>query len=164
MSGIETLGLAVDDHNPKSIELYRFIEKMDLEYGRDSLCFKSGGDGDNGEALLAYLDEWFNGFINFEEDDDNDKELRPCPFCGNDPEIYLEDETWTIECKHHGWEKSDKQNVSVAADIGVYSCAEEYEPNDDGDYVVTKKSIDDARNAVVDLWNGVGRKAFNKGD
>lgn len=22
-------------------------------------CFKAGGDGDNGELILAYLDEWF---------------------------------------------------------------------------------------------------------
>lgn len=153
MSGIETLGFAVNDHNPKSIDLYKFIEEMDYKYGNDGFCFKSGGDGDNGEVLLAYLDEWFNG--SKEKSEHEAKELRPCPFCGNDPEIYFEDETWTVECKHHGWVKSDKQNVTIAADIDVYSSAEEYESDDDGHYIPTQKSVNDARDVVIDLWNGL---------
>lgn len=59
MSGLKTLGFAVDDHDPRSIELYQFIEDMDYECG-DTFCFKHGGDGDNGELLLSYLDEWFS--------------------------------------------------------------------------------------------------------
>lgn len=31
---------------------------MDYKNG-DYFCFKSGGDGDNGELILAYLDEYF---------------------------------------------------------------------------------------------------------
>ena len=58
MAGIKTLGFAVDDHDPRSWELYRFLSDMDYEHG-DSFCFKAGGDGDNGELILAYLDEWF---------------------------------------------------------------------------------------------------------
>lgn len=58
MAGIKTLGFAVDDHDPRAIEIYRFIENMDYENG-DYFCFKSGGDGDNGELILAYLDEFF---------------------------------------------------------------------------------------------------------
>lgn len=58
MAGLKTLGFAVSDHNPLSWELYRFIADMDYKYG-DSFCFKAGGDGDNGELILAYLDEWF---------------------------------------------------------------------------------------------------------
>lgn len=46
-------------HHPKSRELYDFISNMDFEYGNDSFCFKSGGDGDNGEFLMYYLDEYF---------------------------------------------------------------------------------------------------------
>lgn len=30
----------------------------DLQHG-DRFCFKAGGDGDNGELILVYLDEWF---------------------------------------------------------------------------------------------------------
>ena len=58
MAGLKTLVLAVDDHDPRSWELYRFIAGMDYAYG-DRFCFKAGGDGDNGELILAYLDEWF---------------------------------------------------------------------------------------------------------
>lgn len=54
----KTLCFAVDDHDPRSWELYRFIADMDYENG-DRFCLKAGGDGDNGELLLAYLDEWF---------------------------------------------------------------------------------------------------------
>lgn len=58
MAGLKTLGFAVGDHSPLSWKLYRFISDMDYENG-DTFCFKAGGDGDNGELLLAYLDEWF---------------------------------------------------------------------------------------------------------
>lgn len=58
MAGLKTLGFAVDDHDPRSLELYRFIADMDYEHG-DWFCFKAGVDGDNGELILAYLDEWF---------------------------------------------------------------------------------------------------------
>ena len=38
----------VKQHNPKSVELFEFISTLDFENG-DYFCFKSGGDGDNGE-------------------------------------------------------------------------------------------------------------------
>lgn len=57
MSGLATFGFAVD-HDQRSVELYRFIADMDYRNG-DGFCFKSGGDGDNGEFLMALLDEWF---------------------------------------------------------------------------------------------------------
>ena len=50
-------------HNKKSIELYDRIEQLDFEIGGDAFCFKSGGDGDNGEHLMYLLD------IIFEEDE-----------------------------------------------------------------------------------------------
>lgn len=46
------------DHNPKSVELYNFISELDFENG-DYFCFKSGGDGDNGEFLMDLLDCYF---------------------------------------------------------------------------------------------------------
>jgi len=45
-------------HDPRSIAIYRAIEKLDLENG-DVFCFKSGGDGDNGEHLMYLLDVYF---------------------------------------------------------------------------------------------------------
>lgn len=51
------------DHHPRSETLYRRIAAADYEHNGDSFCFKSGGDGDNGEELMYLLD------ILFEEDD-----------------------------------------------------------------------------------------------
>lgn len=39
------------DHHPKSISLFKALEKVDLNYG-----WKSGGDGDNGELFMYQLD------------------------------------------------------------------------------------------------------------
>lgn len=46
-------------HNPKSIKLYKFIANEDYENCGDSFCFKSGGDGDNGEHLMYLMDLYF---------------------------------------------------------------------------------------------------------
>ena len=45
-------------HNPKSKELFEFISTLDFENG-DYFCFKSGGDGDNGEILMDLFDCYF---------------------------------------------------------------------------------------------------------
>lgn len=46
------------EHLPQSRALFDYISKLDSENG-DSFCFKSGGDGDNGEVLMDYLDHFF---------------------------------------------------------------------------------------------------------
>jgi len=46
-------------HDARSVELFKFIEKLDFEEGSDFFCFKSGGDGDNGEHLMYLLDVYF---------------------------------------------------------------------------------------------------------
>lgn len=45
-------------HHPKTIALYRHIENLDFANG-DLFCFKSGGDGDNGEYLMYLMDDYF---------------------------------------------------------------------------------------------------------
>lgn len=52
-----------EHHDSRSIALYKRIEEIDFEHFGDSFCFKSGGDGDNGETLMYILD------IIFEERD-----------------------------------------------------------------------------------------------
>ena len=47
------------DHHPKSIEIFKAIEDNDWKYGGDYFCWKSGGDGDNGEHLMYLLDIYF---------------------------------------------------------------------------------------------------------
>ena len=47
------------DHHPKSKKLYREIATLDFKYGGDRFCFKSGGDGDNGEHLMYLLDIYY---------------------------------------------------------------------------------------------------------
>ena len=46
-------------HHPKSEELFKAIAKIDYELGGDFFCWKSGGDGDNGEHLMYELDIYF---------------------------------------------------------------------------------------------------------
>lgn len=50
-------------HHPNSIKLYERLAEIDYKYNSDSFCFKSGGDGDNGESIMFMLD------IIFEEED-----------------------------------------------------------------------------------------------
>ena len=50
-------GLA-KQHLPQSEKLFKHIAKLDWEYG-DFFCFKDGGDGDNGEILMDYFDDFF---------------------------------------------------------------------------------------------------------
>ena len=47
------------EHDSRSEELYGFISNYDFKFAGDYFCFKSGGDGDNGEALMYLLDEYF---------------------------------------------------------------------------------------------------------
>ena len=46
-------------HNPRSRALYKSIADIDFKDGGDFFCFKSGGDGDNGEHLMYLLDIHF---------------------------------------------------------------------------------------------------------
>lgn len=46
-------------HHPKSIEIFKIIKDNDWKYGGDYFCWKSGGDGDNGEHLMYLLDIHF---------------------------------------------------------------------------------------------------------
>lgn len=47
------------DHHPNSVELFKALERIDSQYGGDYFCWKSGGDGDNGEQLMYELDIYF---------------------------------------------------------------------------------------------------------
>ena len=47
------------EHDPRSVELYKAIEKLDWDEGGDSLGLKCGGDGDIGESLMYLLDVYF---------------------------------------------------------------------------------------------------------
>ena len=47
------------DHHPKSIELFKSIAEIDFEFCNDYFCWKSGGDGDNGETFMYELDIHF---------------------------------------------------------------------------------------------------------
>lgn len=46
-------------HDPRSVELYKSIADIAWTEFDDAFCFKSGGDGDNGEALMYILDVHF---------------------------------------------------------------------------------------------------------
>ncbi|MHC4124482.1 MAG: hypothetical protein ACYSSI_12980 [Planctomycetota bacterium] len=48
------------EHNPKSKELMEHLIVIDYYYCDDHHGFKTGGDGDNGEALMYLLDIYFD--------------------------------------------------------------------------------------------------------
>jgi hypothetical protein len=61
----EKIGLVYDrwnagiEHHPNSIRLMKFLKKIDSNAYGDSFCWKTGGDGDNGETLMFQLDAFF---------------------------------------------------------------------------------------------------------
>ena len=46
-------------HHPKSVALFTRIEYLDFHLHGDYFCWKSGGDGDNGEMLMFQMDIYF---------------------------------------------------------------------------------------------------------
>lgn len=44
------------NHHPKSEEIVRDLADLDFEFFDDHFCWKVGGDGDNGEALMYEID------------------------------------------------------------------------------------------------------------
>jgi len=46
------------DHNPKTLEVMKYLKKLDRGNEYDHLL-KSGGDGDPGETLMYLLDCYF---------------------------------------------------------------------------------------------------------
>lgn len=47
------------DHHPQSERLVRFLAEHDFHDYSDLFCWKIGGDGDNGEALMYQADAFF---------------------------------------------------------------------------------------------------------
>lgn len=47
------------DHHPMSLRIMAFLEQHDYKDYGDYFCWKSGGDGDNGETLMYQLDAFF---------------------------------------------------------------------------------------------------------
>ena len=47
------------EHDPRSVELMNFISEYDYMFVNDYFCWKTGGDGDNGETLMYEMDEYF---------------------------------------------------------------------------------------------------------
>lgn len=44
------------EHHKKSLEIMKQLQSLDLYFNSDYFCWKSGGDGDNGESLMYLLD------------------------------------------------------------------------------------------------------------
>lgn len=47
------------EHHPMSERLMRFLSEHDFNDYDDHFCWKIGGDGDNGEALMYQMDAFF---------------------------------------------------------------------------------------------------------
>ena len=46
-------------HHPMSERLMAFLEEHDYNDYNDEFCWKTGGDGDNGESLMFEMDAFF---------------------------------------------------------------------------------------------------------
>jgi len=55
---IDRWGLGID-HHPKSMRIMDFLKQIDFNDYDDHFCWKTGGNGDNGETLLYQLDTFF---------------------------------------------------------------------------------------------------------
>lgn len=58
------------EHHPNSVKIMRALEYIDFNLFDDHFCWKTGGDGDNGESLMYELD------VLFESLDRKNKELN----------------------------------------------------------------------------------------
>lgn len=47
------------DHHPMSKRLMKFLQDHDLKDYNDYFCWKTGGDGDNGETMMYQMDAFF---------------------------------------------------------------------------------------------------------
>lgn len=47
------------DHHPMSQRLMKFLVEHDFRDYSDAFCWKTGGDGDNGESLMYEMDAFF---------------------------------------------------------------------------------------------------------
>lgn len=46
-------------HDERSLNIFEILKEADWKYNNDYFCWKSGGDGDNGEILMYALDCYF---------------------------------------------------------------------------------------------------------
>lgn len=46
-------------HHPESERLVKFLAEHDFRDYSDYFCWKTGGDGDNGETLMFQMDAYF---------------------------------------------------------------------------------------------------------
>ena len=49
------------NHHPKSKEIIKALAELDYHLTNDFLSIKTGGDGDNWEAMMYLLDIYFEG-------------------------------------------------------------------------------------------------------
>ena len=47
------------EHHSMSVRLMKFIAEHDFNDYNDYFCWKTGGDGDNGETLMFLMDAFF---------------------------------------------------------------------------------------------------------
>ena len=59
------------EHHPESVKLMTALAAIDFAFGDDYFCWKTGGDGDNGEAMMYLMDIYFDGLDNDSQKENN---------------------------------------------------------------------------------------------
>lgn len=128
-------------HHPDSVALYKRISELDFSVGGDYFRFSSGGDGDNGEALMYLMDVIFEA----RDEKELDELDRLCGIKG--PPLFITPDRKFVDAIVHEVSKAIAEEVLVHA--------KEYEEarrKDDGGAVYAVGRV--IKTAGVDWWSG----------
>ena len=78
LTGLDRWGTGMD-HHPMSERLMAFLEEHDIRDYSDTFCWKTGGDGDNGEDLMYEMDAFFELLDIQVADSSPEKDYADCP-------------------------------------------------------------------------------------
>lgn len=93
------------EHHPKSEELMEFLKEHDFKDYGDYFCWKTGGDGDNGESLMYQMDAFFESkeMDNVGKPKEGETKLVTCSACSRGfyaKATYSDEFTgWVGECR-----------------------------------------------------------------
>ena len=80
-------------------------------------------------------------------------ELKPCPFCGGEPKLKRNDDTFSVICEHHEWSKLNADGIRTAGDIAIYADMQGEYNFDTHELEYSPEEIERCKNAAIEAWN-----------